>query len=294
MDKTLCSVIGIVAYIIFAPVIGGLLAGIDRKITARMQGRIGPSILQPFYDVSKLFSKETFKLNKGQYVYMFCFLLFAIFTGACFFGGFDLMLVFFVLTTAAMFFVIAASVANSPFSRMGAMRELVQMLSYEPMILLVAVGFYLATGTFNVSEIVKSDVSAIAYLPVIFIGLLYVLTIKLRKSPFDLSTSHHAHQEMVKGVTTELSGSMFAVLEITHWYENVLLLGVVGLFIVNSSCISIIVAIVVCFLAYFLEILIDNTSARVKWDFMLKSAWMVTLIAGVVNILLLPVLMDLF
>ena len=32
-----------------------------------------------------------------------------------------------------------------------------------------------------------------------FVGFLYILTIKLRKSPFDLSYSHHAHQELVKG-----------------------------------------------------------------------------------------------
>ena len=37
-------VIGIVAFLILAPFLGGLLSGIDRKISARMQGRIGPSI----------------------------------------------------------------------------------------------------------------------------------------------------------------------------------------------------------------------------------------------------------
>ena len=35
-------------YILIAPVIGGLIAGIDRKVTARMQGRVGPPVLQPF------------------------------------------------------------------------------------------------------------------------------------------------------------------------------------------------------------------------------------------------------
>ncbi|MGZ3635594.1 MAG: NADH-quinone oxidoreductase subunit H, partial [Syntrophales bacterium] len=37
-----------------APIVGGLLFGIDRKITARMQGRYGPPIIQPFYDFIKL------------------------------------------------------------------------------------------------------------------------------------------------------------------------------------------------------------------------------------------------
>ena len=284
------AVISVVLYILLAPIVGGLLAGLDRKITARMQGRIGPSILQPFYDVRKLFAKETLSIGKFQYLTIISFLIFVIFTGACFFAGLDILLVFFVLTTAAMFFVLAAGLPNSPFSRMGAMRELVQMLAYEPMVLLVAVGLYKATGTFVIKDIISSEVSAIVYLPGMFIGFLYILTIKFRKSPFDLSTSHHAHQELVKGITTELSGKTFAILEITHWYENVMLLGVVALFILNSSVWSIPVAIVVCLLAYFLEILIDNTCARVKWDVMLKSAWIVTIIFGTVNLLILQYL----
>lgn len=290
MDYT-WDIVRIVVYIICAPLLGGLLAGIDRKITARMQGRKGPSILQSFYDVGKLFNKEIFTISRVQYMYIWCFLAFVIFTGACFFGGFDILLVFFALTTAAMFFVVVASIANSPFSRMGAMRELVQMLSYEPMLILVAVGFYKATGTFMVREIAAQETSAIMYLPGVFVGLIFILTIKLRKSPFDLSTSHHAHQEMVKGVTTELSGGMFALLEITHWYENILLMGVIALFIINCHWWSIIVAIVVVALVYFLEILIDNTCARVKWNVMFKAAWGVTLVFGTINILILQYLM---
>ena len=36
---------------------GGLLAGVDRRLTARLQSRQGPPLLQPFYDVLKLFGK---------------------------------------------------------------------------------------------------------------------------------------------------------------------------------------------------------------------------------------------
>ena len=88
---------------------------------------------------------------------------------------------------------------------MGAQRELLQNMAYEPMILLAAIGFYLATNSFNVKEIATSSVPSIVYLPGIFVGYVFILVIKLLKSPFDLSTSHHAHQEMVRGLTTEIS-----------------------------------------------------------------------------------------
>jgi formate hydrogenlyase subunit 4 len=62
------------------------------------------------------------------------------------------------------------------------------------------------------------------------VGYLYILTIKFRKSPFDLSMTHHAHQEIVKGLSTEFSGKALAAIEVAHWYENVLLLGIIYLF----------------------------------------------------------------
>lgn len=290
----LYSVIGILAFIILAPFIGGLLSGLDRKITARMQGRIGPPVLQPFYDVRKLINKEILTINNMQYLFAWCFFIFIIFTGALFYGGVNMLLVVFVLTTAAMFLVLEATTTNSPFAVMGANREMIQMLSYEPMVLLTAVGFYVATGigghegTFTISRIIaKSDIPNIVYMPGVFIGFLYILTIKLRKSPFDISMSHHAHQEMVKGITTELSGGMMALIEVSHWYENVFLLGMIGLFVLCNKWWSIPLAILVVAAAYFLEILIDNTSARVKWDKMFKSAWLITMVFGAINIFIL-------
>ncbi len=277
-------------YVVLAPILGGLLQGFDRKLSARMQGRQGPPVLQPFYDLYKLFSKEVVVVNDVQNFLIWGFLIFIIFTGALFFFGGDLLLIFFALTLAGIFFVISAFSANSPYSAMGAQRELMQMMAYEPMVLLVAIGFYIATGSFNVSDIIKSDISAIAYLPGIFIGFTYILTIKFRKSPFDISTSHHAHQEMVKGLTTELSGKMLALVELSHWYENVFLLGVVALFVINSSWLSIIIAVLVCIITYFLEVLTDNVFPRVKWQTMLKSAWIVTVVAGVINLMIISLI----
>jgi formate hydrogenlyase subunit 4 len=131
-----------------------------------------------------------------------------------------------------------------------------------------------------VSAIVTSGIPIIIYLPGIFLGYLMVLTIKLRKSPFDLSTSHHAHQEIVKGVTTDFSGPNLAKIEVAHWYEYVFLLGVVYLFF-GFNPLAAVAAIIV---SYFLEVLIDNTFSRVKWQLTLKSAWLVAGTFGLVNL----------
>lgn len=290
MTGTVKIILSIVAYIILAPVIGGLMSGIDRKITARMQGRQGPPILQPFYDVIKLLKKETVFVNHVQIFYLLTFLVFVIFTGCLFFGGFDLLLVFFALTTANLFLILAATSAHSPYANMGANREMMQMLAYEPMVLLTAVGFYLATGTFKVREIVMHDGTLpIIMLPGVFVGFVFILTIKLRKHPFDLATSHHAHQEMVKGITTEFSGEMFAIVEIAHWYESVFLMGVIALFFLNANWWTIFIALIAISISYFVLILVDNTNARVKWQKMFKNSWITTIIIGALNVFILEV-----
>jgi formate hydrogenlyase subunit 4 len=190
--------------------------------------------------------------------------------------------------------VAAAYSSNSPYAQVGAERELLQMMAYEPMVLITAVGLYLVTPvfkgsdlthSFNVSDILAGTHVGAQYLPGVLIGFLFILTIKFRKSPFDLSMSHHAHQELVKGITTELSGKTLAMLEISHWYENVFLLGFVFLFFANGTTLMIVVGVIVCLFVYFLETFVDNVNARMKWQFAFNASWIVSLVCGVVNLL---------
>lgn len=279
-----------IGFFILAPLIGGLLEGADRVLCARMQGRQGPPLLQPFYDMFKLINKQSVVVNNVQDVLVCGFLIFVVFAGLLFYWGGDILLVFFALTLAEIFFIMSSCSANSPYSSMGAQRELLQNMAYEPMILLAAIGFYLATNSFNVKEIATSSVPSIVYLPGIFVGYVFILVIKLRKSPFDLSTSHHAHQEMVRGLTTELSGNVLAIVSLAEWYENVLLVSVIGLFFINGAWWSILLAVLGCAIAYFVIVLVDNVFPRVKWDVMMKSTWVVTLVAGGINLMIMELL----
>jgi hypothetical protein len=57
----------------------------------------------------------------------------------------------------------------------------------------------------------------------------------------------------------------------------------VYLFFAFSPLIGIIAVIVV----YMIELLIDNASARVKWQMVMKSSWVIAAIVGVVNLAIL-------
>lgn len=273
-----------VLFALVAALVGGFLAGLDRKLSARMQGRVGPPLLQPFYDVIKLFSKEGVRVNGVMDAYIAMALVFTAVAGGIFFSGGNLLLCVFVLTLGELFFILAAWSARSPFSDVGAQRETLQVMAYEPMVLIMAVGFYLATGSFDVSSVLHVSAPIAGPLLGVLLGFLFVLTIKLRKSPFDLSYSHHAHQDLVKGVTTEMSGPTLGYVEIMHWLENVLFLGWVALFFVWASPLAIVVVVIALVAIFFLEIWIDNNFARVKWQAMLWSAWAVTLVAGGINL----------
>ena len=284
MATWIATIIGIVAFTVLAPIVGCLLDGVDRKISARMQGRVGPSILQPYYDVRKLLEKERASVNTVEGTYIACALLFALVAGGVFFSGGNLLLCIFVITLSSLFFIMAAYSTRSPYAEVGAHRETLQVMCYEPMVLMMAIVVFQASGSFDIAGLFSLDTPIIATTFGAWVGLLVILTIKLRKSPFDISSSHHAHQEIVRGITTEMSGPTLAKVEILHWVENVLFMGWVGMFFVNANPISIAVAIIVAVLVYLFEIWIDNNFARVKWQAMFKIAWLSSLVLCGVNI----------
>lgn len=284
-ESAFATLAGIVVFLVIGPVLGCLLAGVDRIVSARMQGRVGPPLLQPYYDVRKLIAKDDASVNTVEGTYVTMALVFTLIAGGVFFGGGNFLMCVFLVTLSALFFVLAAYSSRSIYAEIGADREILQVMSYEPMILFVAIGMMLAVGTFDVAGLFQSELPMIVAAWPIFIGLLFVLTIKLRKSPFDLSYSHHAHQELVKGVTTEMSGRTLAKVEIMHWCENVLFMAWIAMFFICSEPVSVVLGAIAAVLVYLFEIWIDNNFARVKWQACLKWAWIISLVAGFVNIL---------
>jgi formate hydrogenlyase subunit 4 len=275
-----------VVTVILAPILAGFLSGFDRIFTARLQGRIGPPLAQPFYDVIKLLGKEFMVVNKLQLVWAWGFFGFAAASLVLLVVRQDLLLVVFTVGFAGICLALGALSVRSPYSYLGGMRELMQMLSYEPILLMSVVGVYIVNRSYMVQGILNEHVPLIARLPLVFLALLLVLTIKMRKSPFDISTSHHAHQELVKGVTTEYSGPYLALIEIGHWYELIFVLALISLFWANPIWVGILIALV----AFFAEMIVDVTWARMTWRWMLRVSWAVGVGLVAVNLMILTFL----
>jgi len=270
-----------IAAVVLAPLVGGLISGIDRRVTARLQSRFGPPILQPFYDVFKLFGKEAMVTNTWQALCAYVYVVGAALSVVLLCLGADLLLIFFVLTVGGVFMVMGAFASPSPYSQIGGQRELLQMLAYEPLLILVFAAIAAVTGSFKVTAVFGHARPLLYDIPLMFIVLGYALTIKLRKSPFDISACHHAHQELVRGVYTEYSGPYLALVEIAHWYEVILVLGFCALFWATSVT----GMIVLVAATYFVELVVDNVTARLTWRWMLKSAISMGVVLTVINMI---------
>lgn len=267
--------------VILSPIVGCLLAGIERKLSAKLQHRVGPPIIQPLYDFLKLFSKETIVVNQYQNVYAMAYLIFIVATVVMFVLGMDLLMILFVFTIANIALIVGAASTGSPFSRIGSKREIINMIVYEPILILFIGGLYTVSGSFRVSGIKNLNMPLIVYMPLVFLCMLFVMLIKFKKSPFDFSGSHEAHQELVRGIFTEFSGPGLALIELAHWYEYIFLLGLMFLFFSTNVFAGVALAV----FTFLFTIVVDNISARVRWQWMLNRIWPLLNLLCIANIL---------
>jgi ech hydrogenase subunit B len=255
-------------FLALAPIFGGLVAGADRIVTARMQSRVGPPLLQPFYDAGKLFSKTSRQINPVQEPLLL--------------GHVTMMAV----TGAMLLLVLAAGSASSPYSFTGAERELIVLLAVEPFFILMMAAICKVTDASTYGGVLASPKLVALEIPGVLVTFLLVAVVKLRKSPFDISISHHPHQELVKGLTTDMSGRLLAYVEIAHWYETALLAAFTVLFFNWNVGLG----LVAFAIGYLTEVLVDNSTSRIKWQLLLRFTWTVTLLFCAGNVLALFVL----
>ena len=103
----------------------------------------------------------------------------------------------------------------------------------------------------------------------------------LEKSPFDLASSHHAHQEIVKGVTLEYSGPFLGLIEIAHFYEIAFFFFLMMAFWHTNVLIGLALALIGLI---FMSVL-DNSFARLTPNWMLRFMWTVPLSMALANLI---------
>ena len=262
--------------IILAPLLGGLVYGFERVLRARMQRRQGPPVLQPFYDMFKLMDKRTLIIHASHALLAVVHFFILWVTVAAIFLEWNLLYVIFLHLFALIVLVIAGYSVKSVYSHIGSNRELLAMVAYEPILILVAVGFYLQTNSFSIHTILSNE-SYLLQMPLLFVALLMIVPIKVKKSPFDVV---EAHQEIVGGVEVEYSGLFFEFIYMAKFLEYIFIYSFIFLF--GGASIELGIALVL--LSFLAVNVVDNATARVKTSSMIKIIYFIALPLVVANI----------
>ncbi len=262
--------------VIIAPIIGGLIYGFERVVCARMQNRQGPPLLQPFYDMGKLIDKQALIINPYHSILGIMHFVTLWVVVAFIILGQNLLYVIFLHLLSSIFLILAGFSVKSIFSHIGANRELMSVIAYEPILIMLAVGFYLINGSFDIS-VIRDNPPQILQLFFLFLAFLMVIQIKLKKSPFDAT---EAHQEIVGGVEIEFSGVFFEFLYMAKWLEYVFVYLLLSLFAGDNLALGFGLFIGV----FFLVNLVDNATARIKINHLIKIVLMIGLTFGMLNL----------
>ena len=255
LSKTLVNLIlGTIGLALFGIIFGLLYKGVDRKISARMQGRIGPPLRQPFRDVAKLFTKENIiPDNSIPWIFNLAPLLGLAATISILLylpiGGFqpivsakgDLILILYLLIMPSLAMVIGGFSSGSPYATVGAQREMATMIAYEfPFaVIIITIAWRLSNVTsgglglansFALNTIVANPLWNTAG-PLGFIGiiiLLFVLVIvtpaELSKIPFD---SPEAETEIGGGLLVEYSGRNLGMFYLMDGVKTVVMASII-------------------------------------------------------------------
>ena len=224
---------------LFCFLAGLLLCGIDRKLVARMQKRVGPPILQPFYDFCKLCGKETIipaMANRtvfliaplvGLAALVVLQLFIPVFSFSVFSNVADVIVILYLLLIPALSIILGGASTGSPYAGVGLSREMVTVLACELPLVLVLLSVGRSVGmaigakegiTFSLSTIVNYQLesgSLICKASLIPAAIAFLLVIpgETGNHPFDAA---EAETEICEGMLAEYSGAPLGVFKLSH------------------------------------------------------------------------------
>lgn len=222
---------------LFCFMFGLFLSGVDRKMVARMQRRIGPSIIQPFYDFFKLMGKDHIIPRKASiraFLLAPIFGLVSVVVISLFIPIFgftfqkntaDIIVILYLITIPALSLVVGGSASGSPYASIGISREMVTMLSYElPLVMIfLAIGKKAGAAingnvTFSLGDISAYQsangliISKWALIPAA-IAFLLIIPAEVGTVPFDVA---EAETEICEGPLVEYSGLFLGIYKLTQ------------------------------------------------------------------------------
>jgi len=285
------------------------LVWLERKVSARMQLRLGPTevgpagLLQTLADVVKLMGKQFIRPKNAQI---------GLFLGAPILVFFpvvavlslipidegwvfhDLNIGLLLVFTFAGFGIIGVFMAgwgsNNKYALLGAMRAVAQNISYEIPLILATLSVVLMTGTMNLREIVEAQGEA--GFPFLFVqpvaALIYFIsaTAETNRAPFDIP---EAESELIAGFHTEYPGGGFAIFFLAEYTNMIIVCAVATILFLGGWSGPVLPGFVWFFLKVYSLIFVMMwfrwTFPRLRFDQLMRFAWAVLVPLAIVNLL---------
>jgi NADH-quinone oxidoreductase subunit H len=266
---------------------------VERKAVARMQGRIGPPFMQPFFDFIKLLGKDTPQRTGVGGLLMMAWPLIAVSAAAGAVGllpvlpasgGFqgDLILLLALLELPSMCIIAAGFSSRSIFGEIGSAREAVLSVSYNVVFLLAIISIAASQHTFSLSALAQLPASPLRWLGIA--AILVCLPAKLHLNPFSLP---NAEQEIYSGPMVEYAGPELAMWELSHGLEWVAATGLVATLIAPAFTQWWVAALVFVALSFAIVLLLSvvaAATARLQIDTTVRFYWQCTIIFAVLAV----------
>ncbi|MGA2546408.1 MAG: complex I subunit 1 family protein [Rectinemataceae bacterium] len=211
------------ANVLLALVLSPFFEGAVRKITAIVQSRRGPPITQAYMDLAKLLIKEDIEVGEAPYLQRFAALLSVTsITAVALFiplggvaplaGVADGILIIYLLMLAGVSILLGGLAAGSTYSLIGMSREMMSMMTLEPLLAIAVIQAAYRAGSFRLDAVFGGAVYAGAHGPwsgIVLMGvMLFGLQAFVGRLPFDIT---EAETEIMEGPLIEYSGPKLAL-----------------------------------------------------------------------------------
>jgi len=291
--------------LLFTAVVGLLTTWIDRKVSARVQWRVGPPWYQPFADILKLLGKEIvvpegakrtgFLLaplaGLAAVTVVSMMLWLANMQGAGFVG--DLIAVIYLLTIPSIGMIIGASASSNPLASVGASREMKLILAYElPFVIAIFTAVSkVSPMSLELGAILQHQASNGVLLGhpsciIAFIVALLCMQAKLTYPPFDIP---EAETELMDGTHMEYSGPVLGAVKVTQ----AMMLFTLPIFFITLfwgglqfTGWGLLYTIIKYVIIVTVAILIKNTNPRVRIDQAVRFFWGPVTVLAIIGIVL--------
>ncbi len=268
--------INLVIFLALAP----LFEGIVRKITAKVQSRMGPPVIQPYYDIIKLLGKENFNVGNWAFKIAPMMSFAAVLTVICFIplgykanfmtGYGDVITIIYLLVLGGVSILIGALASKNTFALMGASREMITMILVEPVLAMTFFVGAVKVKSLGIDDVIFSVMNNGYSWAVVIMLVLYLMALQafVGKLPFDIA---EAEQEILEGPFIEYSGPNYALFKYSMmlkqmFYAALFVLVFIPFLYTGIYALDLVIQLMEIACVYVFIALIGSTNPRLRID----------------------------